>query len=373
MRLIKIILVLMLLMGCYHKSDEVMKNEGIVSFVAVGDNIMHQKLIDLAKREDTYDFRPYYQHIKPYIEDADLSFINQETIIGGRNFGYSGYPLFNTPDEMIDALYETGFDIVNGSNNHFYDKGKEGVLHSIHQFQKYASMQYIGLYQSEEEKDQIPVMNKNGIRISFLSYNQYVNYMQETPTHLYNPFDKEQMKNDVNNAKKISDIVVVSCHWGNENETEENSFQKEYAQYLADLGVDVIIGTHTHTLQSVEWLTGKNGNQTLVAYSLGNFISGMLEEEAQLGAMLSCDFVKVNDKVEVKNVSVIPLVNHYETSDVQHIMETRSGFGVYAFKDYTENLASHHGLNGYHGIKISKERMIERVYQRVDSSIHIDM
>src|SRR5699024_3848736 len=107
---------------------------------------------------------------------------------------------------------------------------------------------------------------------------------------------------DVEKAKSISDAIVVSCHWGQENENIPSDFQKEYAQYLADLGVDVIIGTHTHTLQNIEWLTGSNNHRTLVAYSLGNFISGMLEENCQIGGMLSFDFVKKGGVVSIENV-----------------------------------------------------------------------
>ncbi len=375
MKKIKLLLVMMLLVGCQSPSLplETKKEEEKVSFLAVGDNIMHKQLIDKAKQGETYEFLPYYTHMQSYIKEADVSFINQETILGGRNFKYSGYPLFNTPDEMAGTLHELGFDIVNGSTNHAFDMNEKAVDHSIQLFKRYKDMKYIGLYQSKEEQKKVPVIEKNGIRIALLSYNQYVNYDQKPSEYRYNNFDKTKMKEDVQRAKKVSDVIVVSCHWGKEYDTKPNDFQKKFAQYLTDLGVDVIIGTHTHTLQSVEWLDGKDGHKTLVAYSLGNFISGMLEEETQLGGMLSFDFKKDNGKVNIENITLTPLVNHFYAENQRNIIGTRYGFTVYRLKDYTDELAKQHGVHGYQNSKISIKTMKEKVNQRISPSIHIDM
>lgn len=375
MKKVKLLLVMMLLVGCQSPSLplETKKEEEKVSFLAVGDNIMHKQLIDKAKQGETYEFLPYYTHMQSYIKEADVSFINQETILGGRNFKYSGYPLFNTPDEMAGTLHELGFDIVNGSTNHAFDMNEKAVDHSIQLFKRYKDMKYIGLYQSKEEQKKVPVIEKNGIRIALLSYNQYVNYDQKPSEYRYNNFDKTKMKEDVQRAKKVSDVIVVSCHWGKEYDTKPNDFQKKFAQYLTDLGVDVIIGTHTHTLQSIEWLDGKDGHKTLVAYSLGNFISGMLEEETQLGGMLSFDFKKDNGKVNIENITLTPLVNHFYAENQRNIIGTRYGFTVYRLKDYTDELAKQHGVHGYQNSKISIKTMKEKVNQRISPSIHIDM
>lgn len=361
----------MILGGCVKADDTIIlptqeTKEQRVSFLAVGDNLMHKKLLDDARQNGTYDFTPYYSHIKSFISKADLSFVNQETVLGGKKFGYSGYPLFNTPDEMAEALNDTGFDIVNGSNNHVLDQGEEGLNHSIEVFQRFPNIRYIGLKEKE-----IPVIEKNGIRISILSYNQYMNYDQKSDS--YRSFQKSRMKADVKEAKRISDCIIVSCHFGNENQTKPNHFQKEYAQFLADLGVDVIIGTHTHTLQDVQWLNGKDGHKTLVAYSLGNFISGMLEEEAQLEGMLTFDILKKENDISIENVTLTPLVNHYQVSDVKKIMNTRYGFCVYRLKDYDSILASQHGLNGYKGIHITTKKLKQKVKERITSEINVDM
>ena len=142
---------------------------------------------------------------------------------------------------------------------------------------------------------------------------------------------------------------------------------------MADLGVDVIIGTHTHTLQNIEWLTGSNNHRTLVAYSLGNFISGMLEENCQIGGMLSFDFVKKGGVVSIENVVLTPLINHYCSDNKQNIIENRYGFTVYRLKDYTQDLASQHGLNGYNNITISIDALKQSIKEKVTSDIKINM
>lgn len=377
MKIWKILLVGILLVGCHGKSpkqEEPTKDDGQkVSFLAVGDNLMHQKLLDEAKHEGEYDFSSYYANIQSVIQKVDLSFVNQETIFGGKDLGYSGYPLFNTPDEMAQNLHDVGFDVVNGATNHSFDKGEKAITHSIQLMKQFQDMTYLGLYDSQEERDTIQVVEKNGIKISFLSYNQLTNGNYVPHSYTYNPFDKALIQKDVENAKEISDFVVVSCHWGNEYDTDANSFQKEYAQFMADLGVDVIVGTHSHTLEPTQWIDGKDGHRTLVAYSLGNFISGMMEEETQLGGMLSLDFVKKDNQLSIENVTITPLVNHYRVKNVNQAYETRYDFTVYRLKDYTEDLASQHGLNGYEGISISVDKMKKRVQERTASDIQIDM
>lgn len=368
------IIVIFMIAGC-HKATPKEKTktevkEDVVSFVAVGDNLMHQKLLDEAKTDNGYDFSSYYTNIKPYIENADLAFVNQETILGGGKA--SGYPYFNTPDEMAKNLNDIGFDIVNGSTNHALDQGYEGVQHSLQVFKQYPQITYIGLFESKED-DRIQVVEKNGLRIAFLTYNQMVNTTKDYPSYCIHDFDQEQIKRDVENAKEISDIIIASCHWGIENDTEPQPFQKKNAKLLADLGVDIVLGTHTHTLEPVEWIEGQDGHKTLVAYSLGNFISGMLEEETQLGGMLSCDFCKDGSEWKIENVCLTPLMNHYEAADLKDVYNTREKFTVYRLKDYTEELAKKHALQGYDGIHISIARMQEKVKERVSEDIQIDM
>lgn len=377
MKYLKLILACSLLLGCSRKEEkpnnkeEIKIEENRVTFNAVGDNLIHQLLIDRAYKEGVYDFSSYYSNIQSYIKKADISFVNQETVLGGKELGYSGYPNFNTPSEMAQTLQDIGFDVVNGATNHSFDKGEQGLNNSIDLFDQY-DMKYIGLYKSQEDRDSIEVIEKNGIKIAFLSYNQLTNGHSVPHSYSYNPFDENLIKEDIENAKEISDFVVVSAHWGNEYETTQNSFQNKYAKIIADAGADVIIGTHSHTLQPVEWIEGKDGNKTLVAYSLGNFISGMMEEITQLGAMISLDFVKKENELFIENVVLTPLANHYTVDSLGDAYGTRDNFTVYRLKDYTEEMSSKHGLNGYNGITISASQMKEKVDSIIDDSIKID-
>lgn len=374
-KILMLFMIMVLIVGCSSKEPE-KETETVdddkISFLAVGDNLMHERLLDCAKTDDGYDFSPYYSNIKSYIQKADLSFVNQETILGGDTLGATGYPAFNTPEVMAKNLSDLGFDIVNGATNHTLDKGYNAVVNSINVFKKYKNLTYIGVNETKESRE-IPVVEKNGIKIAFLSYDQYSNKEDNEHRFCINRFDDAQIKQDVENAKEISDFIIVSCHWGEEYDIAPNNFQKKYAKMFADLGVNVILGTHSHTLQPVEWVEGTSGNKTLVAYSLGNFVSGMLEEETQLEGMLTFDLKKEDNQVNIDNVVLTPLMNHYEATNVQNIMETRENFTVYRLKDYSEELAKKHGLNGYQGIQISFDKMKQKVKERITSGIKIDM
>ncbi|MCD7839615.1 MAG: CapA family protein [Erysipelotrichaceae bacterium] len=384
MKYLKCLLVLLLMIGCTpvkeqesevtvippQEEEEVIEDR--VSFSAVGDNIMHTLLLEEAKTDDGYDFTNFYTNIASYIRSADLSFVNQETVLAGGT--PSGYPEFDTPDEMAETLNNLGFDIVNGSTNHALDKGLDGLLHSISVFEKYDDITYIGLYKSQSDRDNIKVIEFNGIKIAFLAYNQTVNDHTIPNSYCINFFDEDLITSDVKKAKELADFVIVSCHWGNEDSLDISEYQTIYAKLLASLDVDVILGTHTHTLQDIVWLDGNDGHQTLCAYSLGNFLSGMMSEESQLGGMLSFDLVKDEEgHCSIEDVVLTPLVTHYYTTDVSDLDNTRYGFTVYRLKDYTETLASRHGLNGYEDITISISYYRKIVNETISSDIEIRM
>ena len=167
------------------------------------------------------------------------------------------------------------------------------------------------------------------------------------------------MMENMKKARENADVVIVSCHWGIEYDYHPNTFQKNMAKQLADAGADVIIGTHTHTLQDVEYIQRADGKRTLVAYSLGNFVSGMLEESCQLEGMLSFDI----EKKKIKNVVFTPLVNYYTLKGKKE----RHDFSVYRLKDYTNKLVEKHGFPN-----LTIPHMKEEAKQKV-KNIKIDM
>ena len=189
----------------------------------------------------------------------------------------------------------------------------------------------------DEDAEKIATVERNGITFALLDYTYGVNgYDQDDlPDYAVSYMDKDRIEADVTRAQELADVVLVAMHWGTENLMEADDTQRDYAQFLADLGVDVVLGSHPHVIGPMTWLTGEGGNQTLVAYSLGNVTSNHETPHIQneLEGMLSCDFVKEEDgEVRIENVTWVPLVMHADGTS----------FAVYALKDYTPELAAAH-------------------------------
>lgn len=373
------ILLCVILMGCSAPKEKQPENTAkkkaediTVSFVGVGDNLIHEmiyKQADKAKGDmddGKYDFTSMYQHVQKDIEQADLAYIDQESIIGGDSLGISGYPTFNSPEAITDAVANAGFDIVNTANNHCLDMYQEGIDNSHKIWAKKKGIITAGTYTSAEDRAKIRTIKRKGITFSFLAYTYGTNGI--TPPHDYSVayFDEKQIREDVAKARKISDVIIVSAHWGDENVSVPNEFQKKYAQLFADLGVDVVVGEHPHVIQPVEWVDGKEGHKTLVIYSLGNFLNGMLDVNNVLSGMIRFDFVQdaTTKDISIKHVKWEPLITHY-SGDAKDIMNTRKDFAVYKLSDYTDELAAKHGLNGYEGNHVK----LDDLYQRTEKII----
>lgn len=243
---------------------------------------------------------------------------------------------------------------------------QEGIDHSSEIWKEQKGIITAGTYTSQEDRDTIRIIERNGIRFSFLAYTYGTNGIEAPHNYSVAYFDEDQIKKDVAAAKKISDVVIVSAHWGDENVSEPTEFQKKYAKLFADLDVDVVIGEHPHVIQPVEWVKGKDGNQTLVVYSLGNFLSGMLDVNNVLSGMIRFNFVKDNKSgdISIENVKWEPLITHY-SGDANDILNTRKDFSVYKLSDYTDELAKQHGLNGVDGQSVT----ISDLYQRTENII----
>lgn len=335
-----------------------------VSFVAVGDNIIHDKVMDTADLaagsvgDGQYDFKPIYQNVKSDIQNADISFVNQETIIGG---GQSGYPSFNSPDAVFDALKDTGFDAVNGASNHAMDTGVASIQHMIQLF-KNSNMKLLGLYENPQDANTIPVIERNGIKIAFLSYTYGLN--NSTDSSHVSLFDQTKITNQVNQAKSQADFVVVSAHWGDEYQDNINTMQENYAKLMTNLGVDLVVGTHPHTIQPAHWYTNTEGHKTLVLYSLGNFVSGQKEEKSMYEGMFGCDFVMKDGKKSIENTKWIPLINYYQAhTKTANTIDNFSDVRVYKASQFTPELSNSCGLTGYKNMVVSKERCLAHTKQ----------
>ena len=314
-----------------------------VSFVACGDNIVHSTVLadakDLAAGTDKeYNFIPMFSNVADIIKDADIAYINQESPFGGPEKGYSGYPMFNSPDQVGYDLMELGFDIVNLANNHMLDSGTSGYERTV-EFWKKQPITYIGGYTDKDDYNNIRVIEKDGISIALLSYTYGTNGIPlASSSKMVIPLCDESGTKDIDRmtkeARKLADIVMVSIHWGNEDWFKPSDLQKKQMQIMVDNGVDVIIGTHPHVLEPMEWHERPDGGRTLVIYSLGNFLSGMLYMRNMVGGIAGFDLVKAGDAAFVDAPYFIPTVCQYNTSWRK--------FKIYKFSDYTEDLLSAH-------------------------------
>lgn len=283
-----------------------------VKLVAIGDILIHQPVYwDAATPQGGYNFSSMFTKVKPFLEEADIAVANQETMIGGAELGLSGYPLFNSPYEIGDALKEAGIDLVTLANNHTLDRGEKGIRNALAYWDR-IGMTYTGAFKSNADRENIRTVIKDGIGFSFLSYSYGTNGLPvpEDKEYLINLIDLSLIKQDVEKAKALSDVVVVSMHWGNEYEKEPNQMQLDLAKELSNMGVDIIIGHHPHVLQPMDWIERVDGSRTFVMYSLGNFLSAQDGLERMTGGIGGIEITKTTSYgksvISLSNPSFIP-------------------------------------------------------------------
>ncbi|MBE6685797.1 MAG: CapA family protein [Ruminococcaceae bacterium] len=343
---------------------DLQKGESRVSFLAVGDNIMyHCAFTDAQKRANQdypeYNFMPIYEEVSDEIAKADISYINQETVMAGKEYGYSDYPCFNTPQHLGDQLIEIGFDVVNVATNHMLDMGSSGLEDTIDYWNSKEEITMIGGYENEEAYLEPCIIEKNGISIALLSYTYSTNGISpSSASEAVVPYiDMETMRKDIRRVHSLADVTMVSVHWGVENSFTPNEEQKQLAQMMCDEGVDVIIGTHPHVLQPIEWFESDDGNRTLCIYSLGDFVAVMTKAANMLGGMAKFDIVKKNGDITIENVIFEPTIHHFGPSYYNS--------KLYFLRDYTDDLASVLGRDCY-GINTSYEGLCDLTRDIID-------
>ena len=324
-----------------------------LSFVAVGDNIIHSAIIEDGKNHagdgEEYNFKYIYDNVRDEISAADVAFVNQETPLGGKALGYYGYPNFNGPQEAGDALVDAGFDVVCIATNHMADMRDAGLEGTI-QYWRSQPVTTVGDHLNKEDYETVRIHEKDGIKIAFLAYTYGTNGMSvSSSSGLVIPYLNEtDIRRHVAAAKEQSDIVIVNMHWGDDSSFTVNAEQKKYAQILADCGVDVVIGEHPHVLQPMEWMDGKDGHKMLLTYSIGNFLSTMYNDYFMVGGMLSFDIVKDKNGTRVEVPLLIPTVTYYDVN--------RANLSIYFLDEFTPDLASSHGTNEHGATSIEKLR-----------------
>lgn len=323
-------------------------NVTTASVIAVGDNLYHQSLIDAGASEDgNWNYDKIYTHITDAIKYADIKMIDQETVFTTDHDSVSSYPSFATPTEVGDAIVKAGFNVVESANNHIDDFG-EGFLTDTLNFwkTKYPDVTLLGIHDSQEDADTVKIREVNGIKIAFLDYTYGTNVGGiEGKDYMIDMIRKEKITTMIQKAKQQADCIIFVAHWGTEDETMPNEYEKQWAAYLMEQGVNVIIGGHPHVLQPYGRISDGKGNETVVFYSLGNFVSTQQKLEELLGGMAKFTIQKTveNGKtsIQILTPTVEPLVMHYNSDAGE--------FGPYMLSDYTEELASQNGVQKYIG------------------------
>lgn len=323
--LLILILGIVLIVNKINKKDKEVNNKEIIaskeetyklSLIMAGDMLVHDKIYNEARKNannNGYDFKPMLTYIKDIVKDYDLAYYNEEVVLGGSSIGLSSYPAFNSPYEVGLDMIDTGFNMVSLATNHTLDRGIKAIENSL-DFWNSTDVYTAGSYKTMEERNNIKIKEKNNITYAMLNYTygtngikrpngyeSYVNIWDMSNKNSYEEY-KNVVKQDIENIRNKVDVLIVAMHFGEEYNFNTTWYQEDSSNFLSSLGVDIIIGTHSHVLGPIKWI-----NNTLVIYSLGNFLSAheVVNLSNRIGLLSSIDIVK-----EVKdNNTTIKLEN----------------------------------------------------------------
>ncbi len=307
-----------------------------INVMMIGDMLIHEGVYRSGTSDEvTYSYDHLFANILGDIQEADLRIVNQETILGGTAMGLQGYPTFNSPQEIGDAEVTAGFNVILHATNHALDQGLTGLNTTVSYWKsKHPQMSILGIYSTQEEADNIYVYEKDGFKVAILNYTYGTNGISipSSAPYCINTLDDEaKVRNDIQRAKLMADLVIVCPHWGTEYVYDTTDYQDYWTQVFLEEGVDVVIGTHPHVLEPVEEFTREDGHTMVVYYSLGNFVSNQDEMPRMIGGMAKLTLVKEGNTARVETYSIVPLV-------------TQKLFGyklitTYKLSDYTNELA----------------------------------
>ena len=345
-----------------------------ISLIMAGDNLINDKLYNAAKKDDgSYDFKSMYSYIKDIVKNYDLAYYNQETILGGSEIGVSSYPAFNSPYEVGDATIDTGFNLVSLATNHTLDRGEKAIINSLNYWNNKSNVLTSGSYLSNNDRNKVNIKEANNITYTMLNYTYGTNGIKvpEGKEYLVNIWPctgnnpdndtkyqeyKEVVKEDILRVRDKVDLLIVAMHFGVEYTHVPTNYQIDMAEFLSSLGVDIIIGTHPHVIMPITYI-----NDTLVIYSLGNFLSAQDTNNDYNTTVGLLSSIKITKNIDKDNNSSIKL--SYLNNELIYTTN-KDGYKIIPFsnpdiKDY---------LNDY-----------ERVYNKyanivrsIDSSININ-
>ena len=321
-----------------------------VTLVMVGDILLHTPVEDAARREDgSYDYAQIFSQTSDLISSADIALVNEEVIIGGEELGVSGYPAFNAPYAIGDALVDAGFDVVLHATNHVLDKGRSGINNCYTYWENdHPGMEVLGIHDSPEDQAHISVISAGGMDIAFLNYTYGTNGIPVPGDMPYavDLLTEDRVIADLKAAEELADFTVVCPHWGTEYRLTPDNSQEKWVRIFAENGADLVIGTHPHVIEPVEWAEGgettADDRGMLVYYSLGNYVNwtsgtGPGTADRMVGGMATVTLDRDADgRVVIEDYGVTALVTDLRSG--------QDGVTVYRLKDYTPELAEDNAI-----------------------------
>lgn len=346
-----------------------------VKLMAVGDNLIHTAVWQAGLQSDgSHDYTTLYTNISKYLEESDIKIMNQETIFAGDEKGFQDYPSFNSPEAIGHALVSVGFNVIQHASNHSLDMGQSGLLHCVDFWKtEHPEITVLGIYETAEEQEKIPILEMNGITFALLNYTYshnaetfstyadgYLNmlcaYDENTRVIDFDTIHPKVLE-DIEKAEFLADFTIVLPHWGVEYTMTPTDQEVNFAHQMTKAGADLIIGTHPHVIQPVEWITADNGNKALCYYSLGNYTSAQNGVAQMLGGMANLTIIQDENGtyIDEESIKAIPLVTHFVYPGWTGSTVVDS---TYLLKDYTDEQAAEHGLKNAWGITLTREELL---------------
>ena len=319
--------------------------QGSVALVAAGDNLMYSSNTLSGKRDDgTYSYYDNFVNVKDYFLNADLAVLSQDTVMAGNHYGVTYNGVFTTGTEIGADMVSAGINVVLAANNHILDCGTDGLNNMMNYWEStYPEVSLLGVNRSADQQNAPVYVEKNGIKIAMINYTCKSNSTQDLAAapYLVNMYDEQWLTSVITAAEASADFVIVFPHWGTENELGVTAEQEAQAQLMADLGADLIIGAYPNVVEPVRWVEGKDGNKTLVYYSLGNFQSAQEKTENMLGALAQVTITKTDMRTYISDCDIEFLVTHYGQEKTNEYFDIVTTFPL---DDYNDELAGQHGL-----------------------------
>lgn len=272
--------------------------DSIIRISAVGDILCENSILEDAydKGTQNYDFTSMFKNMSTFFADSDITVGTMETNYTDNK--YSGYRQRNSPISFAEALKNIGIDLVSISTNHSLDYGIEGLQETKR------ALEGIGydVVGDNLGESRVKIKTIKNTKIAFLSYTYgFENQNSKTKEELdsANIYNSEIAKKDLEYAKENADYSIIIMHWGDAYSIKPNKEQQNIAKFLVENGADMILGNHASAVQKMEVMQSPEGKNVLVAYSLGNYISGETMDISKIELVLNIELRKSGETGEV--------------------------------------------------------------------------